>query len=59
VRSGGGLVNFANQNNIFVYSIELEHPNLEDVFLKYTVEPFRGKLKWLNLRNLHHLAQGE
>jgi len=30
------LVNFANQNNIFVYSIELEHPNLEDVFLKYT-----------------------
>lgn len=30
------LVNFANKNNIFVYSIELEHPNLEDVFLKYT-----------------------
>jgi ABC-2 type transport system ATP-binding protein len=30
------LVNFANNHNIFVYSIELEHPNLEDVFLKYT-----------------------
>jgi ABC-2 type transport system ATP-binding protein len=30
------IVNFANQNDIFVNSIELEHPNLEDVFLKYT-----------------------
>ncbi|HNR25224.1 MAG TPA: ATP-binding cassette domain-containing protein [Methanobacteriaceae archaeon] len=30
------IVNFANQHNIFVNSIELEHPNLEDVFLKYT-----------------------
>ncbi|CEA13170.1 ATP-binding cassette domain-containing protein [Methanobacterium formicicum] len=30
------LVNFANKHEIFVYSIELEHPNLEDVFLKYT-----------------------
>ncbi len=30
------LVNFANKHDIFVYSIELEHPNLEDVFLNYT-----------------------
>ncbi len=30
------IVNFANKNDIFVNSIELEHPNLEDVFLKYT-----------------------
>ncbi len=30
------IVNFANQNDIFVNSIELEHPNLEDVFLNYT-----------------------
>ncbi len=30
------IVNFANQQDIFVNSIELEHPNLEDVFLKYT-----------------------
>jgi ABC-2 type transport system ATP-binding protein len=30
------VVNFANNNHIFVNSIELEHPNLEDVFLKYT-----------------------
>ena len=27
------LVNFANQNNIMVESIELQHPNLEDVFI--------------------------
>ncbi|BDZ66730.1 ATP-binding cassette domain-containing protein [Methanobacterium ferruginis] len=37
------LVNFANQNNIFVYSIELEHPNLEDVFLKYTGRTIQGE----------------
>ncbi|NYB51517.1 MAG: ATP-binding cassette domain-containing protein [Methanobacteriaceae archaeon] len=30
------LVNFANEHKIFVNSIELEHPNLEDVFMKYT-----------------------
>ncbi len=30
------LVNFANQNNIMVESIELQHPNLEDVFISYT-----------------------
>jgi ABC-2 type transport system ATP-binding protein len=30
------LVNFANQNHILVQSIELEHPNLEDVFINYT-----------------------
>lgn len=30
------LVNFANQNNILVESIELQHPNLEDVFINYT-----------------------
>ena len=30
------LVNFANKNNITVNSIELTHPNLEDVFLNYT-----------------------
>ena len=30
------LVNFANKNNIMVKSIELEHPNLEDVFINLT-----------------------
>lgn len=30
------VVSFANQNDIVVKSIELQHPNLEDVFLKYT-----------------------
>jgi ABC-2 type transport system ATP-binding protein len=30
------LVNFANRNNIMVKSIELEHPNLEDVFINLT-----------------------
>lgn len=37
------LVNFANENYIFVYSIELEHPNLEDVFLKYTGRTIQGE----------------
>ena len=37
------LVNFANENNVFVYSIELEHPNLEDVFLKYTGRTIQGE----------------
>ena len=30
------LVNFANKNDILVESIELQHPNLEDVFISYT-----------------------
>lgn len=30
------LVNFANKNGIIVESIELQHPNLEDVFISYT-----------------------
>lgn len=30
------LVNFANKNGIMVESIELQHPNLEDVFISYT-----------------------
>jgi ABC-2 type transport system ATP-binding protein len=30
------VVNFANDNNIIVKSIELEHPNLEDVFINLT-----------------------
>lgn len=30
------LVNFANDNGIIVKSIELEHPNLEDVFINLT-----------------------
>ncbi len=40
VESGQNLVakvvNFANTNDIAVNSIELEHPNLEDVFINYT-----------------------
>lgn len=30
------MVNFANKNHIIVKSIELNHPNLEDVFINYT-----------------------
>lgn len=30
------LVSFANRNDIMVKSIELQHPNLEDVFISYT-----------------------
>lgn len=30
------LVDFANKNGIVVESIELQHPNLEDVFISYT-----------------------
>lgn len=37
------LVNFANKHKIFVESIELEHPNLEDVFLKYTGRTIQGE----------------
>lgn len=36
------LVNFANQNNIIVESIELQHPNLEDVFISYTGTSITG-----------------
>jgi ABC-2 type transport system ATP-binding protein len=37
------LVNFANKHKIFVKSIELDHPNLEDVFLKYTGRTIQGE----------------
>jgi len=37
------IVNFANQLEIFVNSVELEHPNLEDVFLKYTGRTIQGE----------------
>ncbi len=37
------LVNFANKHKIFVNSIELDHPNLEDVFLKYTGRTIQGE----------------
>ncbi len=37
------IVNFANQLDIFVNSVELEHPNLEDVFLKYTGRTIQGE----------------
>jgi len=37
------IVNFANHLNIFVNSVELEHPNLEDVFLKYTGRTIQGE----------------
>jgi ABC-2 type transport system ATP-binding protein len=30
------IVNLANENSIFVNSIELEHPKLDDVFIHYT-----------------------
>lgn len=30
------LVNFANKKGVLVQSIELQHPNLEDVFISYT-----------------------
>ncbi len=36
------VVNFANNNQIIVNSIELEHPNLEDVFIKYTGTSISG-----------------
>ena len=47
VESGENLVaevvNFANKHKIFVNSIELDHPNLEDVFLKYTGRTIQGE----------------
>lgn len=40
------IVNFASENKIFVKSIELEHPKLEDVFIHYTGKPIsQGTLK--------------
>jgi len=36
------IVNFAEKNGIEVKSVELEHPNLEDVFIKYTGSSMKG-----------------
>ncbi|MEN4007186.1 MAG: ATP-binding cassette domain-containing protein [Methanobacteriaceae archaeon] len=36
------VVNFAVQNGIEVKSVELDHPNLEDVFIKYTGSSMKG-----------------
>ncbi len=36
------VVNFAGQNGIEVKSVELDHPNLEDVFIKYTGSKMKG-----------------
>jgi ABC-2 type transport system ATP-binding protein len=36
------VVNFAGQNGIEVKSVELDHPNLEDVFINYTGSRMRG-----------------
>ncbi|MGZ7067432.1 MAG: ATP-binding cassette domain-containing protein [Methanobacterium sp.] len=36
------LVNFTDKNGIGVKSVELEHPNLEDVFLSYTGSSMKG-----------------
>ncbi|MGF7119456.1 ATP-binding cassette domain-containing protein [Methanobacterium oryzae] len=36
------IVEFASQNGIEVRSVELEHPNLEDVFIKYTGSSIKG-----------------
>jgi ABC-2 type transport system ATP-binding protein len=36
------VVEFASQNGIEVRSVELEHPNLEDVFIKYTGSTIKG-----------------
>ena len=36
------VVNFAGQNGIEVKSVELDHPNLEDVFIKYTGSKIKG-----------------
>jgi ABC-2 type transport system ATP-binding protein len=36
------VVEFASQNEIEVRSVELEHPNLEDVFIKYTGSSIKG-----------------
>lgn len=36
------VVNFAGKNGIEVKSVELDHPNLEDVFIKYTGSSMKG-----------------
>jgi len=36
------VVNFAGQNGIEVRSVELDHPNLEDVFISYTGSRIKG-----------------
>ncbi|MGZ7050151.1 MAG: ATP-binding cassette domain-containing protein [Methanobacterium sp.] len=36
------LVNFTDKNGIGVKSIELDHPNLEDVFISYTGSSIKG-----------------
>ncbi len=36
------VVNFAGKNGIEVKSVELDHPNLEDVFIKYTGSSISG-----------------
>jgi ABC-2 type transport system ATP-binding protein len=36
------VVSFAGQNGIEVKSVELDHPNLEDVFIKYTGSKMKG-----------------
>jgi len=37
------MVNFAGENGIDVKSVELDHPNLEDVFIKYTGSSIKGE----------------
>lgn len=37
------VVNFAVKNRIEVKSVELDHPNLEDVFIKYTGSSMKGR----------------
>lgn len=36
------IVNFTERNKIGVKSVELDHPNLEDVFIKYTGSKMKG-----------------
>jgi len=36
------IVSFAGENGIDVKSVELDHPNLEDVFIKYTGSSIKG-----------------
>jgi ABC-2 type transport system ATP-binding protein len=36
------IVNFTERNGIIVKSVELDHPNLEDVFIKYTGSSMSG-----------------
>ncbi|MDR2202952.1 MAG: ATP-binding cassette domain-containing protein [Nitrososphaerota archaeon] len=46
------IVEFANQNNIYIESIILREPNLEDVFLHYT----GGSIREDNTKELHGLS---